>query len=179
MYAQWQQAVDIFHHNCYSDVNECLTDNGGCNQTCTNTQGSYVCSCIGQYTLDDNQHDCIGIMHSNKSLMIIIFFNDHSRTSANCSHFCWQWHGNFLYKMEYSNTESFKCTSGSYTQLLQYQPERHLEHKHNMHRHNTWAGHEQDSDVLCISTKCKDQVCDLQPWYEWSRYVTSQLWVTF
>ena len=28
-----------------TDVNECLTDNGGCNQTCTNTQGSFECSC--------------------------------------------------------------------------------------------------------------------------------------
>ena len=48
----------------FTDVDECHTDNGGCNQTCTNTHGSYICSCIGLYTLDDDQHGCIGIVHA-------------------------------------------------------------------------------------------------------------------
>ena len=38
----------------YSDIDECATDNGGCTHTCTNTEGSYVCSCKGGYELDDN-----------------------------------------------------------------------------------------------------------------------------
>ncbi|XP_064613090.1 signal peptide, CUB and EGF-like domain-containing protein 2 [Liolophura sinensis] len=33
------------------DVNECNTNNGGCSQTCTNTHGSYRCSCEPGYGL--------------------------------------------------------------------------------------------------------------------------------
>ncbi|XP_064613092.1 uncharacterized protein LOC135476878 [Liolophura sinensis] len=35
------------------DINECNTNNGGCSQTCTNTQGSYKCSCEAGYGLVD------------------------------------------------------------------------------------------------------------------------------
>jgi Coagulation Factor Xa inhibitory site len=34
-----------------SDINECLTNNGGCSQVCTNNPGSYVCSCTAGFTL--------------------------------------------------------------------------------------------------------------------------------
>ena len=33
------------------DLNECLIDNGGCLQTCVNTNGSYTCECEGHYRL--------------------------------------------------------------------------------------------------------------------------------
>lgn len=42
------------------DVDECLTDNGGCHHTCENTKGSYMCDCnIGYSTGADNRscHD--------------------------------------------------------------------------------------------------------------------------
>ena len=64
----------ISSYMIFIDVDECQTDNGGCNQTCTNTQGSYVCSCIGQYTLDDDQHGCIGIVHDNNYIQEFGFF---------------------------------------------------------------------------------------------------------
>jgi len=28
-----------------TDINECDQNNGGCQQVCTNTRGSYMCSC--------------------------------------------------------------------------------------------------------------------------------------
>ena len=28
------------------DIDECLTDNGGCSQNCTNTDGGYICECL-------------------------------------------------------------------------------------------------------------------------------------
>jgi hypothetical protein len=46
--------------NC-TDVDECATANGGCAQTCTNTAGSYNCSCGSGYTLDANGHGCIAV----------------------------------------------------------------------------------------------------------------------
>ena len=43
------------------DINECNSNNGGCNHTCINTVGSYVCQCNSGYTLSDsNNHSCIG-----------------------------------------------------------------------------------------------------------------------
>ena len=43
-----------------SDINECVVDNGGCNQTCANTQGSFECSCGTGYKLAGNAIDCDG-----------------------------------------------------------------------------------------------------------------------
>ena len=43
-----------------ADINECQTDNGGCTQTCDNTDGSYQCSCIEGYELTDDGHSCTG-----------------------------------------------------------------------------------------------------------------------
>ena len=44
-----------------TDVNECLTaHNGGCNQTCTNTLGSFECSCDTGYFMDTDRRTCNG-----------------------------------------------------------------------------------------------------------------------
>ena len=42
------------------DLNECSTNNGGCNQTCVNELGSYHCECIKGYTLDEDGEGCSG-----------------------------------------------------------------------------------------------------------------------
>ena len=42
------------------DVDDCQTNNGGCNQTCTNTAGSFECSCGTGYTLALDNLDCDG-----------------------------------------------------------------------------------------------------------------------
>ena len=44
----------------YIDVNECSTSNGGCTETCTNTAGSYYCTCPSGYSLASNAHGCNG-----------------------------------------------------------------------------------------------------------------------
>ncbi|XP_035788356.1 uncharacterized protein LOC118464801 isoform X2 [Anopheles albimanus] len=44
------------------DINECLENNGGCEQTCTNKPGSYECSCESGLQIDTlNGHTCIDI----------------------------------------------------------------------------------------------------------------------
>ena len=43
------------------DINECDDSNGGCEQTCQNTQGSFYCSCWNGYGLDANKYNCSGI----------------------------------------------------------------------------------------------------------------------
>lgn len=42
-----------------TDVDECLDNNGGCQQVCVNTMGSYECQCTHGFFLSDNQHTCI------------------------------------------------------------------------------------------------------------------------
>lgn len=42
----------------FTDMDECATNNGGCQHECRNTIGSYTCSCHNGFTLHDNGHDC-------------------------------------------------------------------------------------------------------------------------
>ena len=50
-----------YHHGIPIDIDECLTGNGGCNQTCTNFDGSFECSCGEGFSLAANSVDCEGI----------------------------------------------------------------------------------------------------------------------
>lgn len=47
----------VFH--CCLDVDECLSDNGGCEHTCQNTAGSYHCFCEFGNRLAEDRHSCI------------------------------------------------------------------------------------------------------------------------
>ncbi len=44
----------------FSDINECTISNGGCEQNCNNTEGSFYCFCDSGFTLDPNQSSCNG-----------------------------------------------------------------------------------------------------------------------
>ncbi|CAG5133717.1 unnamed protein product, partial [Candidula unifasciata] len=46
------------------DVNECLSDNGGCQQTCVNQPGSYRCGCRDGYRLAANMRSCLSMDES-------------------------------------------------------------------------------------------------------------------
>ncbi|XP_013384434.1 multiple epidermal growth factor-like domains protein 6 [Lingula anatina] len=43
---------------CDADINECSTGNGGCTHTCTNTVGSFFCTCRTGFVLDGNGLTC-------------------------------------------------------------------------------------------------------------------------
>ena len=53
-----QQMFDFFKN---SDINECLSNNGGCHQNCHDSDGSYTCSCNDGYQLNSDRHTCKGI----------------------------------------------------------------------------------------------------------------------
>ena len=62
-----QQVPQTQEHVClcpllslFLDLNECSNSNGGCNSTCSNSIGSYSCSCEAGYQLAVNLHDCKG-----------------------------------------------------------------------------------------------------------------------
>ena len=42
------------------DINECTTMNGNCSEICSNTAGSYECSCNAGYPLASDGSICIG-----------------------------------------------------------------------------------------------------------------------
>ena len=43
-----------------SDIDECVEGLGGCDHNCTNTNGSYFCSCMDGYELESDNHTCTG-----------------------------------------------------------------------------------------------------------------------
>ena len=47
----------------FADVNECAEDTDNCAQICTDTDGSYVCSCASGYLLTNDSHACDGMQH--------------------------------------------------------------------------------------------------------------------
>ena len=47
-----------------TDVDECDTGNGGCDQNCTNNDGSFLCSCCTGYTLAEDDLGCDGKLGS-------------------------------------------------------------------------------------------------------------------
>ena len=42
------------------DIDECVEDTDGCAQVCSNTEGSYVCSCNSGYRLASDGRWCTG-----------------------------------------------------------------------------------------------------------------------
>jgi len=44
----------------FEDVDECAINNGGCEQMCNNTIGSFICNCVTGYQLDGNGFNCSG-----------------------------------------------------------------------------------------------------------------------
>ena len=44
----------------FADINECDYNNGGCQQTCTNMEGSYTCQCRNGFTLREDYRTCAG-----------------------------------------------------------------------------------------------------------------------
>ena len=42
----------------FSDTNECATNNGGCQQTCINTFGSFRCECNTGFQLRNDGRTC-------------------------------------------------------------------------------------------------------------------------
>ena len=47
-------------HNSVLDINECLVNNGGCEQLCRNVPGSSQCACRTGYRLSSDMTTCQG-----------------------------------------------------------------------------------------------------------------------
>ena len=51
------------------DVNECALNNGGCEQVCNNSVGSFQCSCNRGYRLNLDRMNCSGNMHAQLEII--------------------------------------------------------------------------------------------------------------
>ena len=76
--------VDDSHHNCtglifiniliheytmhFTDIDECSSNNGDCDQICTNLQGTHNCSCRSGYIMAANGTSCIGTLNKDEAL---------------------------------------------------------------------------------------------------------------
>ena len=50
----------LYNNLSNTDLNECSTDNAGCSDTCTNTDGGFVCSCPTGYVVAADFRNCMG-----------------------------------------------------------------------------------------------------------------------
>ena len=46
-----------------TDIDECKKSNDVCDHICTNTNGSYQCSCHDGYSLEENKSHCVGMRY--------------------------------------------------------------------------------------------------------------------
>ena len=58
-----------------ADINECTEDTDGCQQVCTNSVGSYSCSCNRGYRLASDDHSCNGKLMNYKNIIAFNFFS--------------------------------------------------------------------------------------------------------
>ena len=69
-------SIQVFGPLFPPDTDECLSPDHGCEQTCDNTDGSYVCNCTNGYVLNADGRTCNG--KTNRPLinsLIFVFFN--------------------------------------------------------------------------------------------------------
>ena len=55
-----QCSMNVLYPFLSVEVNECLDNNGGCDDTCTNTDGSFECSCPPGFRLASDERTCNG-----------------------------------------------------------------------------------------------------------------------
>ena len=86
-----------------ADIDECTTDNGECEQTCTNTIGSFYCTCEFGYQLDENRLNCSGETCSIMTLRDMIFYCICLPLCLSVDRHWWVWEWKF-------EQLSWKCT---------------------------------------------------------------------
>ena len=51
--------INFVFASIHLDIDECGTNNGGCDHDCYNSPGSYTCSCNEGYEVHDDLHQCL------------------------------------------------------------------------------------------------------------------------
>ena len=81
----------------FIDANECLLNNGGCSQLCTNTIGSYQCSCYAGYVLNSTD-SCVGMFLCilSYSYNFILDINECTNGTNLCEQTCYNTEGSYV-----------------------------------------------------------------------------------
>ena len=102
------------------DINECDEDTDGCAQNCTNTNGSYACSCDTGYHLGNDGYSCYGTSNYPSDLgysgLIITDIDECSENLDRCAQYCINTNGSYSCacgSCYYLSTNGYSC-SGKY-----------------------------------------------------------------
>ncbi len=80
---------------CCSDVDQCLTNNGGCAHTCTNELPGFTCSCRTGFTLDTDNKGCVGESRLSGKYLIKFYSDIDECASSPCGDVCVNTNGSF------------------------------------------------------------------------------------
>ena len=87
-------ACTYTYHDIIADVDECLSDNGGCDHICMNIEGSYECLCNTSYILAADNKSCVIPSHCDSYTVLrkrkghigtIDFPASHYAPNSNCT----------------------------------------------------------------------------------------------
>ena len=65
----------LHHFLLIADIDECASNNGDCDDNCTNVNGSFTCSCSSGFLLNPDGTTCDG---ESEKLYKISFFHAHN-----------------------------------------------------------------------------------------------------
>jgi len=66
--------MTVIYFYFFPDINECSSDNGGCEVYCVNTVGSYMCECEEGYFQEPGDEEC-QIRKTKCYFLFIRYFN--------------------------------------------------------------------------------------------------------
>ena len=93
----------------FPDSNECSINNGGCEQNCSNTEGSFACNCKSGYTLNaDDRRTCQDL-------------DECSLSGTNCQHKCTNTEGSFMCECDAGlvlNDDGKTCSGEDFSCLI-------------------------------------------------------------
>ena len=69
-----------------ADIDECVERTAGCEQTCVNSNGSFVCSCADGYDMNQDNATCtIGTSPDNDAVSTVCIARERSRDCSDWS----------------------------------------------------------------------------------------------
>ena len=101
------------------DINECDIANGGCEDICTNTNGSFYCSCSSGFELKNNVF-CSGTQIctlNNKCDYNHIDINECSQNASICAQVCFNTVGSYQCSCHTGHilaSDGHNCDAGNY-----------------------------------------------------------------
>ena len=103
---------------CVADINECNSNNGGCEQICTNMDGSFSCSCLSGF-IQNSSYNCTGQKYVHLICSACAYYNDTAdineclSNNGGCEHLCVNDPGNFSCSCleGYELIDMFNCSS--------------------------------------------------------------------